>query len=280
MQLGKISAADLRTLLTLYSKIFIEEGEARELLLQKQDSVFSSDAAKPAWCHLYESPAKQHFIEIGLALGLRDELEHIGRSSNQILAMDKVIDVVGKKIDEWDASDEELNEFRENLGIIFALATSAMMSLRSLMTFGYYMNDLIALVRAGGDAGDKALLSAVKIDPTVLGCPSVVARMSRAVMLDDKEFLGAVRRAMTGKLTKREQKNYQQMRVVLQVLHEVDAEQRSQDDLYTLFVEELKLISRERDVDSGSVANNLRQYAYQFQQLKRVSEIASKSLAG
>jgi hypothetical protein len=155
------------------------------------------------------------------------------------------------EIDAWEPTEEEAAELRNSLQVIFGFAVSVTNSARSLMVFGCYLNDLIAKVREGGDGGDKALLSAIKIDPTVLGCASVVTRMSRAVMLDDQQFLAKVRTAMVGKLSMREQKNYQCMRIALQVLHETGAPKLNQEDLYALFVEELKLVSGEREGDEG-----------------------------
>lgn len=272
MQLGKISSDDLKLLLSIYPQLMgVELEEARQILIQKTDVIFSNEATKAVWCHLYELPAKEHFVRALVGLGGEDVLREIAQSPNQIQALPGAVEKAFSEIDDWEPTEEEEAEFRKFLQVIFGLAVSVTNSARCLMVFGCYLNDLIAKVREGGDSGDKALLSAVKIDPTVLGCASVVIRMSRAVMLDDQKFLAQVRKAMTGKLTKREQKNYQQMRIVLQVLHETGAPKLNESDLYTLFVEELKLVSSEREIDEGNVANALRQFQYQFMKDKAVS---------
>jgi hypothetical protein len=206
-----------------------------------------------------------------IGIGGEDALREIVQSPNQIQALPGATAKALAEIEAWQPTKEEAGALRGYLPVIFGLSVSLANSVRSLMVFGSYLNDLIAKVRAGGESGDKALVSAVKIDPTVLGCPSVVARMSRAVMLDDQKFLGQVRRAMTGSLTKREQNNYKCMRIVLQVLHETGAPKLNEADLYTLFVEELTLVSREREGDEGNVANALRQFQYQFMKDKAVS---------
>lgn len=59
--------------------------------------------------------------------------------------------------------------------------------------------------------------------------------------------------------------------VALQVLHETAAPKLNESDLYTLFVEELKLVRGEREGDEGNVANALRQFVYQFMKDKAVS---------
>lgn len=272
MQLGKFSSDDLKLLLSIYPQLIgVELAEARQLLLEKTDITFSDEATKAVWCHLYELPAKEHFVKVLVGLGGKDVLREIAQSPNQIQALPGAVEKAFAEIDAWEPPEEEAAEFRKLLQVIFGLSLSVTNSARSLMIFGCYLNDLIAKVREGGDSGDKALLSAVKIDPTVLGCASVVTRMSRAVMMDDQKFLAQVRKAMTGKLTKREQKNYQQMRIALQVLHETAAPKLNESDLYTLFVEELKLVRGEREGDEGNVANALRQFVYQFMKDKAVS---------
>jgi hypothetical protein len=269
MRLGKITSSDLALLLSMYSSVMAEAQEAQQLLKDKAKKIFAADLPKPTWCQYYELPVREHFSRLMVGLGIGDELTLIAQAPNQVQQMNQVMADVGPEIDAWAPTVEEMSQLQRNIGVIYAMLTSVTMSMRSLMTYGCYINDLVAAARVGGVSGDKALLAAVKIDPTVLGCVSVVSRVSQAVMLDDSDLLGKVRKAMAGKLTKREQKNYQMMRMVLQVLHETGAANLGQEGLYKLFVEELKLIRG--DTDTGNVANALRQFAYQFFKCKAVS---------
>ncbi|WP_310448704.1 hypothetical protein [Sulfuritalea sp.] len=255
-------------LIALVPLLFQEGEEARELLQQKQDKIFSPDYPKAAWCHLYEQPAPQHFASGMIAFGMLDELKSLAESPNQIQAMASIVQAI--QDNEYEPSEEEAAALRPHLAHFLAYAESTLRSLRCLLTFGLYMNELIALVRSDDPMADKALLSAVKIDPTVLGCPSVIPRISRAVMLDDGKFLGKVRRAMAGNFTKREQKTYQDMRLVLQVLHESGAPKLTADDLYSLFHGQLNLVRNE--AGEGDVKNSLRQFTYQFMKQKAVSQ--------
>lgn len=273
-EFGKLSSTDLAHFLALYPKLLEGEREARDILKEKADKIFATGLPEPTWSHFYELPAKEHFVKSMVAFGAQEQLKQLAQTPNQIQAILHMADSLDEveKEDDWEPTDEEREELKKILGAVSAISMSVMKSLRSLMVFGVYLNDLVAQVRAGGAKGDKALLQAVKIDPTVLACPSVNARISRAILLDDHDYLAKVRRAMEGKLTKREQRNYQYMRIVLEVLHEAGAPKLSQDDLYTLFVEELKLVRGERDDDEGDVANALRQFAYQFMKQKAVSQ--------
>jgi len=275
MQIGKISSEDLVVLLGYVPLLFADEAEAREVLKEEADRILASDCANPSWCQLYELPAKEHFARCMVALGAGDMLQELAQAPNQMQVMaSKVEEVRASNKDDLDdqddLSDEERDNTRRSLGVVFGLTQSVANSLRALLIFGHYINDLVAIARAGGDNADRALLSAVKVDPTVLGCSTAMARISRAVMLDDKKFIGQVRKAIGGALTKREQKNYQHMRLVLQVLHETNAPKLGSADLYRLFHDELNLVRREDG--AGDVKAALRQFAYQFMEGKAVSE--------
>jgi len=115
------------------------------------------------------------------------------------------------------------------------------------------------------------LFNAIKIDPTVIGCPSISKRISQAILEDDQKFMEKLKKAFHGKFTKRENRVYQLQRLIMQVLLETKAPALGAEDLYKLFVEQLKIASKDRDSDIGDVANNLRQFAYQFMKQKPVS---------
>lgn len=268
---GKLSPDDLKQLLRHFPMLFAEQEEARELLIRKPDVFFADDCHKPLWCLLYELPAKEAFASVMLGLGGEDALKTIVKSPNQVQALPVAIDAINREIDGWEPDAEEADDLRKNLGVIFGTSMAVGKSLRSLLIFGHYLNDLVAMVRTQGISADRWLFAAVKIDITVLGCPSIMARVTRAIIEDDQQFQKKLRRAMTGKFTKREQKTYQDMRLVLQVLYETDAPKLSADDLYTLFHDELNLVRSE--AGDGDVKNNLRQFAYQFLEGKAVSQI-------
>lgn len=272
MQLGKISSADLQLYLNFYPQLSEELEEAREILLGRPDVFFAEDCHKPAWCHFYEKPINEHVVTVLVGLGAEAMFKDIASAPNQIQAMPVVTDAFLRALDDEELTMEEADELRKVLAVILGLSVSVVNTFRSLLIFGFYLNYLVEQVRTSGKAADKALFQAVKIDPSVLGCQSFSERISRAVIENDKAFLRKLQRAIEGKLTKREDATYQRQRVVLQILYETGAPQLSEEDLYQLFVEELNLVARERDSDVGNVANNLRQFAYQFMKQKSVSQ--------
>jgi hypothetical protein len=273
MQFGKISSDDLALLLAYFPQLLGSEfPEARQLLLEKESTIFSPDAKPCSWFHLYELPPKEHFIKALLDVGGVGVLQELAQSPNQIQAMPGAVDRALTQIEGWEPDEEVSEALRKSLAAIFGASVSVLNSMRSLMAYGLYLNDVIAKIRNGGKDADRWLLRAVRIDPTVIGCACVGERISRAVMLDDRKFLGQVRSAMAGNLTKRDQKNFLKMRLVLDVLYESGAPRLSTEDLYRLFREELNLVRDE--AGDGDVRNNLRQFAYQFMKDRAVSQNA------
>lgn len=270
-EFGKLSSDDIRLFLGYFPQVSGQFEESEASLHEDSGLLFAPDAEKAVWCHFYEKSIKEHLALVLHTFGSLDLLKALGDAPNQITGLPELLDSLQRDLDNYEPTEEEAVVLRKRSVLFYGLSYSLYCSLRSLQIFGLYLNELIARVRVGGKTGDKALLQAVKIDPTVLACPSVVPRISQAVLLKDQKFLGAVQRAMSGKLTKREQRNYQSMRITLQILHETGAQKLSEPALYELFVEELKLVAGERFSAEGNVANNLRQFAYQFMKQKAVS---------
>lgn len=270
MQFGKISLEDLKLYLSFIPIFEKEQEEARQLLLSHSDIFFSEDCKKPSWCHLYELQAKEHFATVVVAIGAADICKEISIAPNQIQAIPTATAAFFEEFDKLEFSAEDKEYLRKVNASILGLSSSVIFSFRSLQIFGLYLNDLIALVRQGGKAGDKALMQAIKIDPTVLGCPSVVQRLSRASIEKDTAFFNLIKKAINGSFSRREHRTYKVMHTVLNVLYESGAANLSPDDLYTLFLKEMNLVKREDG--KGDIKNALRQFAYQFIKQKSVSE--------
>lgn len=271
MRFGQISSDDLKVLLGYFPQLQGSAfGEARENLLEIEEYIFGSEALPASWCHLYELPPKEHFLTALIAVGGVTIAKELAQASNQVQALPAAVARAQAEVDELKPDDDTADALRMSLAAIFGSSVSVLNSLRSLMAYGLYLNDLIDRVRDRKADADKSLLRAIRIDPTVMGCACVNERISRAVMLDEQRFLGRVRSAMAGKLTKRDQANFRKMRLVLEVLHETGAPKLSTEALYQLFREELNLVRDE--AGEGDVRNNLRQFAYQFMKDKSVSE--------
>ncbi|MER2514471.1 MAG: hypothetical protein ABTQ25_18995 [Nitrosomonas ureae] len=271
-----MTADNLRLFLELSSKLIEEAEDAKAILYKREYEFFASDCGKPVWCHLYELPILQHALQGVDFLGGENAIQRLAGSENKIIEACVLVKEADAEIDAWNPTPDEKEELRPVLAAVYALSFSLTNSFRALMTFGLYLNDLIAIVRNGGPDAGKALLQAVKIDPTVIGCQSAITYISQRTLLGDTKFLGKLGAAMKGKLSDSEKNHFEKVRLVLQVLHETGAKRLSGPDLYQLFVQELALVEGDEhsNSDTGNVENNLRQFAYQFLKKKAVSQPA------
>jgi hypothetical protein len=136
------------------------------------------------------------------------------------------------------------------------IASSMFNTLRCVLYYGCFLNELVERVSSGDD---KALFKALRIDPTVLGCKPVVERISKAALLKEEEFFELLKKAINSPMAKLEQENFQMMRLVFEVLHEAGASRLSDEQLRQLFVDELDLYAG--NATGGGCRDALRRFA-------------------
>lgn len=259
---SELTAQDLRVLLEYWPSFSQGMEESRQLLANKQRKFLGNDAAPVSWCHLYELSLMEHITAVFAAEHLPHAeisgwLGKIAATPGQLSALP----ATAKQVDEYFESRKDLNreqaeELQKSIAQILGKSFSLYYSLKCVMYHGCWLNELIDRVRTGDD---KALFDAVRIDLTVVGCKSVTERISKAAFCKDVIFFAKLKAAINGKLAKREQANFQKMRLVMEVLHEAGATRLSDAYLHLLFVEELKLYSG--NAKGGGNAKALRKFA-------------------
>jgi hypothetical protein len=262
-----ITAEDLRTLLDYWAKYSAEAGEVQQMLIEDKDKLFGKDAEPFAWCYLYELPFRQHinFANAAMVRGyagllpveqVTDWYKQIADTPGQIRALPGITSQIAQHFDTTEPSKEDAKRLLPAQAGILGLVLSIQYSLRCVLYYGCFLNELIERIRAGDD---KALFDAVRIDPTVIGCISVCCRISKAALLQDNRFFAKLKAAINGKMAKREQANFQKMRLVFEVLHETGASRLTDLQLQQLFVEELNLYAS--NAKGGGNAKALRKFA-------------------
>ncbi|MGB2831499.1 MAG: hypothetical protein WBC07_01000 [Methylotenera sp.] len=262
---GKLTANDLRILLTFLPMIDKEQAEMIQLVTENYTDIFSEKTPHYYWCNMYEKPYPQHVAEVITALGHQEELSSIANSENPT---SKLLEFMKEMDGHPSAKDKTTFTSELNLAeipLVLALNCSMVFTLRSLMVYGLYLNELLVIIREGKPSErDKAIFQAVRIDPTVIGCPPVLGRISHAVMMNDEVFMNDLQLATFGKFDYQKNKNYQKIRCVLQVLIETGANNLSDVELKELFVKELNIYS-----DSKFTAEkNLGEFARKFKKKK------------
>ena len=256
-----ITAEDLRTFLEVWPRFATEGEELKLMLIEDKEILFGKDAVPFSWCHLYELPVKEHMVATMTGFLLDEKLLEIFKNMvkcpSQIAALPETV----KQIDEYlnaleIPSKEEVREVLPLLGVIIGVGFSVYNSLRCVLYHGCFLNELIQRIPLGED---KALFDAVRIDPTVIGCKPVMARISKATLLQDVKFFAKLKAALTGKIAKRGQANFQKMRMVLEIIHEAGGARLDDQHLHELFVKQLKLYSG--NAKGGGNAKALRKFA-------------------
>ncbi|GEM_PF-1550475 len=262
------TAEDLRLFLALWPILITETEESRQGMEEDKAKLLGGDVAPFAWCSLYELPIRNHIIQALTAIAqnfneildpqqILNWLNQLAASQGQVSEIPKVVDLVRQHFDEMEDPSKELAErMRPMLADTFGKAWSLYSTLRCVLYHGCFLNELVDRIRNGDD---KALFDAIRIDPTVICCPSVSQRISKATLLRDNRFFAKLKASLNGKLAKREQVNFQKMRLVLEVLHETGATRLSDAHLHELFVEELKLYSG--NAKGGGSDKALRKFA-------------------
>jgi hypothetical protein len=205
-----------------------------------------------AWAFLYELPYVQLLILLMAALGILDEF--VQSVNSAVNPQEMVLDQIEREMDddtplEWKGGAD--GKFSEE--DVFAILTAVFRSLKSLGLYGSYMPELVEQVRNGSET---AFFHALRVDRTVITCPSValfaMTRLSRAEFFQDKRYLAQFIGAMKGKPPK-SLRTHRKLRVTLQFLLEAGLLRKNQevtkDDI--AFIQEVGVYSKQAGAERG-----------------------------
>lgn len=135
----------------------------------------------------------------------------------------------------------------------------------SIMLFHRPLSALVDVVRQGGEDADEAFFKAVRVDRSILSCPTFADRLAHAELISDKDFFLRLRSALKGPLEKHWE-SIKDLRYAIALLREVGFDSLSDAQLEDLFVNKLKLYPKHE-----SARKNLRKHFYEA---KRVSTLS------
>lgn len=259
-----ITAQNLRAFLELWPLIEAGIEDTKDTINDCSDQLLAKEDSEFSWCYLYELPANDLVVIFLVCLAgiakqgqIVDCLSQMADSPGKVGELPDIFDQVNKHFDARpDPTKDDIEALRPFLPMVSATFIAMQYSLLCVLYHGCFLNELINRAR---DGDSKALFDAIKIDTSVIGCPSVVDKISTAARLQDKRFFAKLKAAINGRKEKLRQANFQKMRLVFKVLHEAGAAHLTDAHLHHLFVDELKLYTS--NAKGGGVDKALRKFA-------------------
>ena len=149
---------------------------------------------------------------------------------------------------DWQGGYNGLFELRDLVGLV----VSIFRTIKSIMIYQKSLSKLIEEVRQGNE---KALFDAVRIDRTMLACPSIIHFISMAELKDDNKFFLSLKSALKGPSAKH-WIAHEELRFMMQTLVEGGLAGITGDNIEQLFVDHLKLYTK----TPGAQKNLLKQF--------------------
>ncbi|MEI2767730.1 MAG: hypothetical protein V9E86_04345 [Nitrosomonas sp.] len=259
-----ITAQNLRAFLKLWPLIEAGIEDTKKTINEYSDQLFDKGDEEFSWCYLYELPTKDFVITLCPVLLLFASQEIILGWFKQMAdcpgGIGALPDIGNQVREHFDArpnlTKDDLESLRPSLQNMSAAFIALQYSLRCVLYHGCFLNELIIRSR---NSNNKALIDAIKIDTSIIGCPTAVGKISKATRLQDVKFFSKLKSAINGKKEKLKQDNFQKMRLVFEVLYEAGALRLTDKQLHQLFVEELELYTA--NSKGGGSEKALRKFA-------------------
>lgn len=189
------------------------------------------------WAPVYEMPMSQHLALVVLAIdGGYDYLRSLAALPNPQRQILDDLDTSRLDIDpdNWQGGHLGVFSKQDLLGLCYSLQRTVL----SIMLFQRSISALVEEVRESEDP--TALFNAVRVDRTVVTCPTVADRIARAQFADDKTFFLHLRSALKGPQQKHWE-HYKDLRYSLAILRELGFDKLSDAQLEDLLVHKLRV---------------------------------------
>jgi hypothetical protein len=210
------------------------------------------------WAAVYDLSFNEQLALLFCALGLADKLHQAAQSDNptqQVISWIDSEDAFDNEFDNWSGGTGGIFKMEHIIGLAYALQHNVL----AIMIFHRSMATLIEEAR---DGNLPSLFNAIRIDRSVVACPSVAVRISKAEFENDKQFFLHLRSAIKG-LSKKHWESYRDLRYSLCLLREMGFDKMSDAQLEDLLVHKLKLYPK-----TPSARKNIRK---QFTESKKFS---------
>lgn len=254
---GKLTADQLQEFVQLLPELFaMARGVDKHLAsvgAEKFDSVMVGDFGD--YSQVYERPLAAHVARVAVALNRQDDVGAITASPDP---QEAALDALRNRDKDDDKPENEAFTVTE----VMALAYSLSRTLQSMATYGRSISSLLQDVRETGN--HDSLFKAIRMDRTVIGCPTAMRYIAKAQIRSDNKFFKHLQASLKGP-SKKPMIGLEPMRYTLLLLREMGVNDLSEKNLEHLMVDRLNVYPR-----APGAAKNLRA---QYQRSKKIKTI-------
>lgn len=183
------------------------------------------------WAEVYELQFHEQMAIMFFALGRVQKLLEMAKAPDPEQA---VIDWMDSDDgSDWNGGEGGLFEKKH----VLALTVAMQRNILAIMLFHRTLNKMVEEVRAGKD---ESLFQAIRVDRSIVACPTFADRIARAEIENDKQFFLHLRSSLKGP-SKKLWEAYKDLRYALYMLRELGFDKMSDAQLEDLLVHKLKL---------------------------------------
>lgn len=205
------------------------------------------------WSEVYELKFHEQIAIMFFAFGRVQKLYEMAQSPDPEQAVIDWMDTDDGE--DWNGGEGGQFQKKHVLGLTVAMQRNIL----SIMLYHRTLNKLVEEVREGDDT---SLFLAIRVDRSIVSCPTFADRIARAEVENDKMFFLHLRSALKGP-SRKHWEMYKDLRYSLYMLRELGFDKMSDAQLEDLLVHKLKLYP-----NVPSARKNLRK---QFTESKRIS---------
>lgn len=256
-EFGKLTTEQFKSLIHKLPELKKEglslERAVKDIPQERFDELFEKDFY---WSLIYEFTFIQHLAILIMAM---DKLEFIDNAQNSTDSTQYVLDSLEDADDdsEWNGGWKGIFDKQDLIG----LALSLQKTIVSIFIYNKTIHQLVEEVRQGID---DSLFDAVRIDRSIVGAPTIAARIARAELKQDKHFFIRLRNAIKGP-SQKHWESYKDLRFALFTLRDLGFNNLTDDQLVDLLVNQLKVYP-----DTFGAKKNLRK---QYNQSKKINHL-------
>lgn len=258
---GKLTLEQFRDVVKKLPEIREQMNELPRVLMATPEKLRESLGSDYHWSSIYEHDFPEQIGILFYLTGLNGLLKEAAHSVDpQARVIQWTTD--GGELDQWFEANKNTLDKKHLIWLGVVLQRNIL----SIMLFHCPLSALVDVVRHGGEDADEAFFKAVRVDRSILTCPTFADRLARAELVNDKDFFRHLRSALKGPQQKHWE-SLKDLRYAIALLRELGFGGLSDAQLEDLFVRKLKLYPQHE-----SARKNLRKHLYEAKRVSTTSK--------